>query len=152
MPELISHIRPFTDADIDACVAICAANHPEYIGLHEIEEHRQFLTEKPYAPAPYYVIEVEGALVACGGVAIAGEALHLCWGLVHPSWQRRGQGTKLIEHRLAWAKTQPDLEVAELCTSLKTVEFYELFVFETIKLTKDRFGPGLDRPDMECPL
>jgi GNAT superfamily N-acetyltransferase len=152
MPELISHIRPFTDADIDACVAICAANHPEYIGLHEIEEHRQFLTEKPYAPAPYYVIEVEGALVACGGVAIAGKALHLCWGLVHPSWHRRGLGTKLIEHRLAWAKTQPDLEVAELCTSQKTVAFYERFGFETIKLTENGFGPGLDRHDMECPL
>ena len=42
-----STIRTFTDADIDACVAICAANHPEHMLLHEIEEHRQFLTEKP---------------------------------------------------------------------------------------------------------
>ena len=62
MPELVSHIRPITDADIDACVAICAANHPAYIGLHEIEEPREFLVETPYAPAPYYVVEVEGAL------------------------------------------------------------------------------------------
>ena len=57
-----------------------------------------------------------------------------------------------MEHRLAWAKSRPELEVAELCTSQKTLAFYERFGFETIKLTKDGFGPGLDRHDMECPL
>ncbi len=152
MPEPISTIRLFTDEDLEACVAICAANHPEYIFLHEIEEHREFLTKKPYAPAPYYVIEVEGEIVACGGVATAASAMHLCWGLVHPDWHRRGLGTKLVEHRLAWAKGRPELEAVELCTSHKTVEFYERFGFETIKVTKDGFGPGLDQHDMECPL
>ena len=147
-----STIRIFTDADIDACVAICAANHPEHMLLHEIEEHRQFLTEKPYAPAPYFVVEVEDTIIACGGVATDGDAMHLCWGLVHPDWHRRGLGTKLLEHRLAWAKEHPDLEVVELCTSQKTKAFYEQFGFESIKFTKDGFGPGLDRHDMECPL
>ena len=118
----------------------------------EIEEHRQFLTEKPYAPAPYFVVEVEDTIIACGGVATDGDAMHLCWGLVHPDWHRRGLGTKLLEHRLAWAKEHPDLEVVELCTSQKTKAFYEQFGFESIKFTKDGFGPGLDRHDMECPL
>ena len=63
MPDPTSTIRLFTDEDLEACVAICAANHPEYIFLHEIEEHREFLTKKPYEPAPYYVVEVEGELV-----------------------------------------------------------------------------------------
>ena len=42
MPDPTSTIRPFTDEDLEACVAICAANHPEYIFLHEIEEHLTF--------------------------------------------------------------------------------------------------------------
>ena len=152
MSEFISRIRLFKDIDIDGCVAICAANHPEYIHLSEIEEYREFLTKKPYVPAPYYVIEVKGALVACGGVAIEGKALHLCWGLVHPSWHRHGLGTKLVKHRLAWARSQPALEVAELFTTQKTVEFYKRFGFEATKVTKDGFGPGLDRYDMRRSL
>ena len=152
MSEPMAAIRPFTDEDLEACVAICVANHPEHISLPEIDEYREFLTKKPYEPAPYYVVEVESELVACGGVATSGSAMHLCWGLVHPDWHNRGLGTKLVEHRLAWAKDQPELEVAELCTSQKTVAFYERFGFETIEFTPDGFAPGLHRHDMECPL
>ncbi len=152
MSEFISSIRLFNDIDIDSCVAICAANHPEYIAFPEIEEYREFLTKKPYAPAPYYVIEVKGAIVACGGVAIAGKVFHLCWGLVHPSWHRCGLGTKLVQHRLAWARSQPALEVVEICTTQKTVEFYKRFGFKATKVTKDGFGPDLDRYDMRRSL
>ena len=107
---------------------------------------------KPYEPAPYYVVEVEGELVACGGVATSGSSMHLCWGLVHPDWHHRGLGRKLVDHRLAWAKNQPELEVVELCTSQKTAAFYERFGFETIEFTPDGFAPGHHRHDMECPL
>ena len=77
-----------------------------------------------------------------------GAAAHLCWGLVHPSWHRRGLGTHLVEHRLTWARAQPSLDRVELCTSQKTVAFYQRFGFETTKMTPDGFWPGLDRYDM----
>ena len=151
MKEIDSHVRLFED-DIDACVAVCTANHPKDLLLHEIDQHRDFLTKKPYAPAPYYVIEVAGKVVACGGVAIEGDAAHLCWGLVHPDWHGRGLGTKLVEHRLDWARSQPALKVVELYTSQKRVGFYERFGFKTIEVTKDGFGPAFDRHYMERSL
>lgn len=147
-----AHLRLFVDADLEACVALCAANSPEHMLPHEVEELREFLVEKPYAPAPYFVVEAEGVIVACGGVATEGAELHLCWGLVHPDWQRRGLGTRLVEHRLDWARGRAGLEVARLCTSQRTRAFYERFGFKSTRFTPDGFGPGLDRHDMERPL
>ncbi len=146
------HIRAITSADIEACMQVCSANHPEYIASHEIEDFLRFLTDKPYAPSPYFVVEVGKRLVACGGVAIEGAAAHLCWGLVHPSRHRQGLGTLLLEHRLKWVGARAGIERVELCTSQKTTAFYERFGFETTQVTPNGFGVGLDRYDMVLPL
>ena len=152
MSTIDFRIRLAGDDDIDACVAVCAANYPGDILLHEIEEYRGFLAEKPYAPSPYFVVEIDGAVVACGGVAIDGEAAHLCWGLVHPDWHGRGLGTALVNHRLNWSKSQPGLKAVELYTSQRQCTFYERFGFETTKVTKDGLGPDFDRYDMTLSL
>jgi ribosomal protein S18 acetylase RimI-like enzyme len=106
-------------------------------------------------PGPFQVLEnAAGTIVACGGYAIVEDQnqADFCWGMVQTQWQGQGLGKQLSLERLRQIRANPQIKSVRLNTSQHTVGFYESLGFRRIAITRDGYGPGLDRYDMEWEL
>lgn len=139
--------RTFTLNDKQACLALFDANVPRYFDVAEREGFDAFLTGKPQ---DYLVLEIEGRVIASGGVTwhqnntIAG----LAWGMVTPELQGTGLGQQLLEARLELVRTRGTGKQVVLSTSQHTAGFYARFGFQNTATIPDGFGSGLDEVEM----
>lgn len=141
-------IRPITEEDRAACLAVFESNVPRYFQPSERSELEAFLD----APAgPYFVMQLEsGDVVGCGGYALAdeGRRADLCWGMIRREHHGRGLGRRLTQSRIGRAVSHPGVEEIVLRTSQLTTGFYRSLGFELVAVEPDGFGPGLDRCEM----
>ena len=153
LPDNIRNYRP---EDREACLAIFRSNIPKFFTEGEEQDYRGWLDEldgiKPAAPdnGHYYVLEVSGTVLGCGGWGIRDGADHatLIWGAVHKDYQGLGLGDALTRYRLdAFLKEHPAFDMT-IDTSQHTAAFYERFGFRTQKITEDGYAKGLHRYDM----
>jgi ribosomal protein S18 acetylase RimI-like enzyme len=145
------HLREYTSADRDACLAIFDSNRPRYFADHERAEFAEWL-DKPDR-ASYSVIEIDGDIVAAGGIFYCPKQNHvgLAWGMVHNALHGQGIGRRLTEFRVEQMGQQfAELE-QRLATSQHTFRFYEKMGFTLTNVTADGFGKGIDRYDMVRP-
>ena len=146
-------IRPYDLSDKSACLAIFDSNCPEFLDPSERSDYEEFL-EKHAAAKGYLVIEHSGEIVASGGIAFYpdDDTGWFCWGLVTRDRHRQGLGRLLTSARIELAQKTDGVTRLELDTSQKTKAFYESFGFVTKLVTKNGYGSGLDRYDMELSL
>jgi ribosomal protein S18 acetylase RimI-like enzyme len=100
--------------------------------------------------AYYYVGELQGSVIACGGWGIRTGADHatLIWGMVDAAHHGSGIGRALTRHRLDdFGAAYPSMDMT-IDTSHHTEGFYERLGFQTEKITEDGYAPGLHRHDM----
>lgn len=145
--------RPYIAADRNACLAIFDSNVPEYFSSDKRSGFETFLDDLPTSCA-YQVIECDGAIVGCGGVAVEedGCTASLCWGMIHNRRHRSGLGSALTAARLDAARAMGNVSQVRMDTSQHTKAFYNRFGFVTERIVKDGYGPGLDRCDMKLVL
>lgn len=150
-------LRPWTLADLEGCLALARSNVPDFILPHEVAEYGAWLLRSCGPDADrgdacaYFVLEDGAAsLAACGGIAFAEGApvATLCWGLVRRDLHRRGIGTRMIVERLALARAR-GVEVVAMDTIPASVGFFQRQGFVEVARTRDGYGPGLDRIDLE---
>jgi hypothetical protein len=143
-------LRRYCRDDRSACLSLFEGNIPDSFFPHEIPAFVGFLD---YLPGPYLVVE-DGSrtLVACGGLAEHPDHATLCWGIVARGRQRQGIGRFLLRARLALAACIPGVKRVDLNTSQRTAAFFAKEGFETLQVTHNGYGPGLDRHDMELRL
>lgn len=100
--------------------------------------------------AYYFVGELDGGVVACGGWGIrAGvDYATLIWGMVDASLHGTGIGRALTQHRLEHFRAQNPAMDMTIDTSHHTEGFYQRFGFATEKFTENGYAPGLHRCDM----
>jgi GNAT superfamily N-acetyltransferase len=144
--------RPYIAADRAACLALFAANTPEWFAPQEYEQFEAFLDD---APAGYFVMLAgNGALAGAGGIEI--EAARgvgwLTWGMVDPARHGQGLGRALLEYRLE--RLRAELSVSRVCidTSQLAAPFYEKYGFTTQRIIPDGYAKGLHRHEMELRL
>ena len=146
-------IRPYTPADLEACLAVFDTNVPRYFVTAERAAFREFLAN---LPGPYLVLtDAANEIVACGGHAPNGDEpgrVDLCWGMVRQEKHRKGLGRHLIHARIDAAKKDPHIRRIALNTSQLTTGFYERFGFRITSVEPDAYGPGLDRCEMVLDL
>ena len=142
--------RPYTPSDLSRCLAIFDGNVPTFFDIDERDDFRAFLQGADRGEAPYLVAELEGSVVASGGLAVAsdGTCARLAWGMVDRTRHGEGLGTRLTEARLALARADPRIVELRLDTSRRTTGFYERFGFTVSRIVPDGFAPGLDRHEM----
>lgn len=134
--------RPFTSDDLNAVVEIFRSNIPKYFGAEEESFLRDFLAEYP---DDYFVGEVEGDLIAAGGVALnADDTVSLCWGMVHADDLGTGLGRKLTEFRIEKSLDKFGGRPLVTRTSQHTQVFYEKLGFRLIAHNPNGHGPGID--------
>ena len=140
-------VRPYQAGDRDACLALFDGNTPRFFDPSERADFAAWLDTSPH---PYLVILRDGRLVACGGHALDGDGTvaALCWGMVAQDVHGQGLGRALTQARLDAIRALPQVASVRMTTSQHTQGFYAAFGFETMKVTPNGFGPGIDQWDM----
>ena len=140
--------RSYAAGDRAACLALFDGNVPLFFTEAERADFADFLDSRAGDWA-YQLIERDGAVVACGGVALGADGCTagLCWGMVARDRHRAGLGRALIQARLAAARALGARQV-RLDTSQHSQGFYARQGFVVERVTADGYGPGLDRWDM----
>ena len=144
----ILQFREYEPKDRAKCLEIFDSNRPDYFAEHERQEFANFLDRIDCLT--YSVVELNGDIVACGGIYLADDSQHvgMAWGMVHRESHRNGIGRRLTIFRLEQMSEVDPLLEQRLATSQLTFGFYEKFGFKTVKVTENGFGPGIDRYEM----
>lgn len=138
-------IRPYSQADRAACLAVFDSNVPRFFAPGERGDFERFLEA---LATPYFVMEHDGAIVGCGGYALGAEAATLTWGLIQASLHRNGLGRFLLMYRLREIGKAGAAAVVRLSTSQHSAGFFEKQGFRAGAIEKDGYGAGLDRIEM----
>jgi len=154
-----ANIRKYLPSDRSACIAIFKSNCPQYFDPEELDgleiwldgQDEGVIKYKTSAADHFYVFEHEGAVVACGGFYIVKDkpVANMVWGMVHNSYHKQGFGRQLFLHRVEQVALLYPAHAVLLDTSQHTYPFFERLGFVVTKITKDGYGVGLDRYDME---
>lgn len=140
-------LREYTPQDKTACLELFDSNLEPYFKPEERSDFSSFLDRKV---GDYFVVENEGEIVGCGGIALRpeiGEG-NLTWGMINRQKHRQGIGGFLTEARLERLRQIPGLKTVAIQTSQHTAAFYARYGFEVREIIPDGFGPGLDNYKM----
>lgn len=138
-------IRPFAPADRDACLTVFRSNLPHHFAPSELPEFEAFLADPE---GDYWVVEMAGVLVGCGGCHAVGTVGRLTWGMVHDDYHRASLGSALLGWRVEYLFRQPEVVEIAIETSQKAEGFFARHGFVVTHRIADGFGEGLDRVDM----
>lgn len=155
-----SHIRIASVADLDATGALLVASYSSLLASHY--DHDLLRRALPLitranptllASGTYYVAEIAGELVGCGGWTIAnpenGEIIdgetHLRHFATHPEWARQGVGTSLLSRCFRDAESC-SIRHLHCFSTLNAERFYQASGFETVKNIDVPVEPGLTLP------
>ena len=143
------NLRLYRPTDITACLSIFDSNVPTYFASQERGDFERFLHEHAVQRA-FEVIEVEGQVVACGGLWHCGDGnTSFCWGMVERGRHRQGLGRALAVARLHQAEADPSIQRITLSTSQHTQGFYAGLGFQVARVVADGHGTGIDAVEME---
>ena len=141
--------RPYRDADRQACISIFDANCPEFFAPNERQEFEEFLER---ISGGYEVCEVDGEVLGAFGLFVDSENMKtLNWILLDPQTQGIGVGSMIMERVIQMGRTT-QTKAVKIAASHKSAPFFARFGASTTSLTKNGWGPGMDRVDMELPL
>ena len=124
------HFREYAPEDLEACLGIYRSN-------------QEFLPDPPEKFADFLeqgtswllIGEVDGQVVACGGLEILGDtnSATLLFNLVAPQYQRRGIGSLLTLTELTLAPEDHPTALVVLESPVRVESFYHRFGFERMR-------------------
>jgi N-acetylglutamate synthase-like GNAT family acetyltransferase len=136
-------IRDYTAHDRQACLQILEGNTPNFFVPTDRNDFSNFLDN---LPGPYYIIEAQEQIVACGGWAMRGhEMAVLTWGIVRRDLHRQGIGRELLQYRLKSIQSDGRATVVRILTVQLVQEFFAKQGFVVVDVAPTGFGAGLDR-------
>lgn len=147
LAELII-IREYLPADKDAVMNLIRLNIPDFFAAEEESDLSKYLEKEIEF---YYVLLVDGQIVGCGGINFAENRTigKISWDIIHPTFQGKKLGTKLLKHRISVLKTIDSVQKITVRTSQLTYRFYEKHGFVLNEIKKDYGSEGFDMYSME---
>lgn len=141
-------IREYRPADKDAVMNLIRLNTPKYFAVKEEEDLGRYLDEEVEL---YYVLSIEEQIVGCGGINFADNMTtgRISWDIVHPYYQGKSLGTKLLRHRMEKLRNISSIEKVTVRTSQMAYKFYEKQGFVLLEVKEDYWADGLDMYKME---
>ena len=144
-------LRPYRRADEATCLAIFDTNVPLSFSAGERADFLAFLRA---LPGPYFVLELNGRAIGCGGYAAGpdGTTVDLCWGMIDQSLHQRRLGAYLLQARIDRIIAAGEATAVALKTVEETVPFFRRFGFELTRIVPDGVAVGRDRYDLTLRL
>jgi GNAT superfamily N-acetyltransferase len=141
--------RAYCDADNDDCTSIFDANCPEFFAPNERKDFVAFLE---VGSGGYEVCEIEGKVCGAFGLFADGKDVKaLNWIMIDPEAQGSGVGSAIMA-RIIGLGRRSESRMIRIAASHKSAPFFARFGATTISSTKDGWGRGMDRVDMELVL
>lgn len=128
-------LRPYSAADLAACLALFDSNVPAY--FHPAERaHFEDALRTPgclpprlrgaASPIGWFYVVVDGDdVIGCGGWFLDGDVAALNWGIVRGTLHRKGVGRFLLEARLASIRADGRARTVRVRTSRPVQGFFE---------------------------
>ena len=130
-------------------MSIFDANCPEFFAPNERQDYLAFLAGEPDG---YEICKVEERVCGVFGLFAGGQGVkRLNWILIDPQTQGIGVGSKIMK-RVIESGHQSQTRVVKIAASHRSAAFFAKFGAIVISSTKDGWGPGMDRVDMELKL
>jgi N-acetylglutamate synthase-like GNAT family acetyltransferase len=143
-------IRPYAGRDRQTCLEILEGNSPEFFLLKERDDLAAFLDN---LPGPYFVLDDNGRIDACGGWAIDPDRVAvMTWGMVRRELHRQGLGRALLRFRLNDIRNHSKATRVRVRTVPLTQGFFVREGFEIVDVVPDGYGAGLDKVTLEAPV
>lgn len=147
MTNLIT-IREYETKDKNEVIKLIKLNTPKYFAVNEEKDLNKYLeTEREL----YYVLLYDQKIVGCGGINFTDNNTtgKISWDILHPDYQGKYLGTKLLQHRLEKLNSIDGICKIIVRTSQITYKFYEKQGFEIFEIKKDYWAEGFDMYNME---
>lgn len=146
-----SPIRQYAPNDKDAVVELIRLNTPDFFAPEEEEELLYYLEKKI---EQYFVLEIDGKIVASGGFNFSKDKTVgiISWDAVHPDFQGKKLGSQLLEYRMEQLKTFKNLEIIIVRTSQFVYPFYKKHGFRLVEVVEDYWAEGYDLYTLEYTL
>ncbi len=139
-------IRPYQPADKARLIELFLLNTPAYFHPNEQQDLDEYLDTEI---ENYFVAEVDGNVIACGGSNIEDEAGWLSWYIVHPDYHGKGAGRLLVERNLEILVADARVKKLIVRTSQLVYQFYTKFGYELIFTEDNYWGEGFHLYHME---
>ena len=144
LPSLMK-FRPYTPADRSACLRLFDTLVPEYFAPNERVDYERFLAGVPQA---YHLCIRNDAVLAAFGFVINDTRGRIQWIMAANEARGTGMGGSMMRHVLEAAR-DAGVHCIDIAASQKSASFFAHYGAKQQKVTKEGWGPGLDRIDME---
>ncbi|WGQ08773.1 GNAT family N-acetyltransferase [Pedobacter gandavensis] len=137
------NIRAHQPEDRPALLSLLRLNTPAYFSP---EEEADFIDYLDHFADHYYVLEIDGEILGCGGFNLSEdeETGKISWDMFHPNSQGKGLGTALTKFRIEKIKEIDSVKILSVRTSQMAYKFYEKFGLELREVVKDYWEVGFD--------
>ncbi len=129
-------------------IQLLRLNTPKYFAPEEANEFSTFLDQQIEL---YYIMLFDDIIIGCGGINFTDNhtTAIMTWAMIHPEYQGKGFGSKLMSHRLEKINTMPNIRKICVRTAQLTYKFYQKQGFVLLDTKKDYWAKGLDLYYME---
>lgn len=141
-------IREFEANDKNEVIHLFKLNTPPFFAVEEEEDLIQYLEKEREL---FYVLLSDQTIVGCGGINFTDSHTtgKLSWDIIHPLYQGKSLGSKLLTFRLNKLRSLDGLTKIMVRTSQLAFKFYEKHGFECVEIKQDYWAKGLDMYTME---
>lgn len=140
-------IRPYLKKDKNALIELLNLNIPQFFDESEVSDFIEYLEKHIES---YFIAEIEGKIIGCGGINYKNQQKKaiISWDIIHPDFQGKGIGKKLLLYRINEIKKNKLIETIIVRTSQHADKFYEKCGFKLEKVEKDYWAKDFDLYEM----
>ena len=141
-------IREYVPTDKEAVMNLIQLNTPAFFAEKESDDLSNYLDTEIEL---YYVLIFDKNIVGCGGINFAENETvgKISWDIIHPDYQGKSLGTKLLKYRINILKAIPNIKKITVRTSQVAYKFYEKQGFSLNEIKRNYWAEGFDMYAMQ---
>lgn len=136
-------IKEYVPTDKKAVMNLIKLNTPTFFAEEESDDLSKYLDTEIEL---YYVLIFGEKIVGCGGINFAENRTigKISWDIIHPDYQGKSLGTKLLKYRIDILKACPNVRKITVRTSQLAYKFYEKQGFVLNEIKQNYWADGFD--------